>query len=286
MKKISWKGIACSNQFRCRVLTNRLLHVNEFVPVPILPTFSELDKSAICSDPSNKGDGRENLCVELPDCKHKRYRLLVILPSVSLASKSNSGLGQELGQELFCTTTTNTTTQSKIQSIIQSTIQSVKNSILLQNQQNQQQKTTTYESECFTLDVTTGVFYASAPISFTEETKLTEGFVFGALLSENEFRAFPLYDNVKACDMFAGDGSVYNPESISERVFFLRKMKPKRFPFGISCPDVCSIKSIKDWVRYELLNPIPRLELETRLRELKVRVQTSPCVQERHALIH
>ena len=189
---MDWKGLLTINQLRCRVLTNRILGQCEYVPVPLLPTYKEVEKQAICSDDDLK---RENLCISLKYLKNNKFRLLIILPSDNTCS-----------------------------------------------------------SQCFTLDLDSGVFYACNPLQMTQATKIICGFVFSIFLNQTSIRAFPQFDEIKACDIFAGEGRVYDVKSISHRIFYLKQIE--QFPFQILIPKVCPSLSQNDFTRYEVLNPV------------------------------
>jgi hypothetical protein len=129
-----------------------------------------------------------------------------------------------------------------------------------------------YCSECFTLDLKTGIFYACKPIQLQPNTKIYYGYVFSVILNENTFTVFPKNEDIKIIDVFAAEGSIYNKESISERLYFLKKLglqneidqkktyqtvQTKRLPFDVLYPNLCPETSIKNLRRYELLTPLP-----------------------------
>ena len=83
---------------------------------------------------------------------------------------------------------------------------------------------------------------------------------------------FPKNEDIKIIDVFAAEGSIYNKESISERLYFLKKLglqneidqkktyqtvQTKRLPFDVLYPNLCPETSIKNLRRYELLTPLP-----------------------------
>ena len=189
---MDWKGLLTIDQLRCRVLTNRLLGQCDYVPVPLLPKYREVEKQVICTDDDCS---RENLCISLKYLKNNTFRLLIILPS------NNN-----------------------------------------------------FVSECFTLDLESGLFYACNPIQMTKVHKILFGFVFSGFLNQSSIRAFPQLHELKACDIFAGEGCVYDVKSISHRIFYLKQID--YFPFQIVIPKVCPPSSQKDFTRYEVVNPI------------------------------
>jgi hypothetical protein len=110
-------------------------------------------------------------------------------------------------------------------------------------------------SECFTLDIETGVFYACRPIQFDECKKVLYGFVLGVFINDKFALAYP--NEITICDLFAADGSVFDSTSVSERIFFLKKIRDQdRLPlFRFVIPEQCSQTSVEELVRFEVVNP-------------------------------
>jgi len=123
-------------------------------------------------------------------------------------------------------------------------------------------------SECFTLDVETGLFYACRPIQFDENKKVFCGFVFGVFVNDTFALAYP--NDITICDFFAGDGSVFDSTCVSDRIHFLKKIKAtNRLPlFRFAIPELCSERSIDELVRFEILNPKKSAMLERVISKL------------------
>lgn len=135
-----------------------------------------------------------------------------------------------------------------------------------------------FSSECFTLDLQTGVYYACHRMQFLPKNRVLYGFVFSVLLNESLLRAFPQFDQMKVCDVFAGEGSVYDTESISTRSFFLKRIKQDRFSFQIMYPEICPYKSEPGFVRYELVNYL--INNKNEIEALEEHVKNSTLVEE------
>lgn len=94
----------------------------------------------------------------------------------------------------------------------------------------------TLKTECFTMNIETGTFYCCKSLLLTPKSQVFYGYVLSVIITEDVLQVTPDFKDMIVCDVFCAEGSLYNKESISERMFFLRKLLFKDFPFQIMIP--------------------------------------------------
>ena len=247
MSTFNWKGLIIPNQLRCRVLMNRLLGQCEYVPVPIVPEFLKVPSKTLLTESTTIKSNLSNQTNETNQTNE-------INQTKTNEKENMCVLVQDFKYNKF-----------RLLIILPSNLK--------------------HCSECFTLDLKTGIFYACKPIQLQSNTKIYYGYVFSVILNENSYKVFPNYEDIKIIDVFAAEGSIYNTKSISERLYFLKKLclqsrtlklneiqpqiplsllnlhlQSKRLPFDVLYPDVCPQESTKNLRRYELVTPLPLLK--------------------------
>jgi hypothetical protein len=94
----------------------------------------------------------------------------------------------------------------------------------------------TLKTECFTMNIETGTFYCCKPLFLTPKSQVFYGYVLSVIITEDVLQVTPDFKDMIVCDVFCAEGSIYNKESISERMYFLQKLLTKEFPFQIILP--------------------------------------------------
>ena len=233
-----WNGLMLLNQLRCRVLMNRLLRISrtydeenriqeinrlkhtetDLLPMPNLPHFQLSDK-----DIYNEKENNENKDKKEKDKKEKDRK------EKDRKDKKEENLCVRVLQKKYFKK------KSRLFIILPSNPDTLK-------------------TECFTMNIETGTFYCCKSLFLTPKSQVFYGYVLSVIITEDVLQVTPDFKDMIVCDVFCAEGSIYNKESISERIFFLRKLLLKDFPFQIMIPSfLYTFDDIKN-ERLEVIN--------------------------------
>ena len=187
-----WNGLMPLNQLRCRILMNRLLRTSRTYDEEWIPKINKLKHT-------------ENDLIPMPNLPH--FQLIEEDVYNEKKEKKENNDKKDKKEENLCVR------------VLQKKYFKKESRLFIILPSNP----VTLKTECFTMNIETGTFYCCKSLLLTPKSQVFYGYVLSVIITEDVLKVTPDFKDMIVCDVFCAEGSLYNKESISERIFFFTK---------------------------------------------------------------